>query len=81
MGLTGEDPAELAAEAGHLAARIDASIDHLWLQAMFNHYDHFGLPVGTRPLSMLLRRQQQLAKARALTCRRLRAAVTRSRPK
>ena len=29
---------------------------HPWLVAMFSYYDHHGLPVGTRPLSMLLGR-------------------------
>ena len=50
-------PAELAAEAGHHAQRIEASAEHPWLSAMFDYYHRHGLPVGTRPLTMLLRRQ------------------------
>ena len=49
-------PGELAAEAGHLATRIEASVSHPWLHAMFSYYDRYGLPVGTRPLDMLLSR-------------------------
>ena len=52
-------PAELAAEAGHRAVRIEAAVDHPWLRAMFDYYDSHGLPVGTRPLSMLLGRPDQ----------------------
>jgi uncharacterized protein YbjT (DUF2867 family) len=46
--------AELAAEAGRRATRIEASVEHPWLRAMFDYYDRNGLPVGTRTLSMLL---------------------------
>lgn len=46
--------AELAAEAGHLARRIENTAEHPWLRAMFDYYDHHGLPVGTRTLTMLL---------------------------
>ena len=49
-------PAELAAESGHSARRIEASVEHPWLAAMFDYYDVHGLPVGTRTLSMLLGR-------------------------
>jgi len=48
--------AELAAEAGYHARRSKAPVEHPWLRAMFDYYDHYGLPVGTRPLSMLLGR-------------------------
>jgi len=48
--------AELAAEAGHRAVRVEAAADHPWLRAMFDYYDRHGLPVGTRQLSMLLGR-------------------------
>ena len=51
-------PAELAAEAGFRATRIEVSGQHPWLQAMFDYYDRHGLPVGTRPLSLLLGRRQ-----------------------
>lgn len=50
-------PAELAAEAGHRAVRVEAGDVHPWLRAMFDYYDEHGLPVGTRPLSMLLGRR------------------------
>ncbi|MDH2416465.1 NAD(P)H-binding protein [Nocardioides sp. CER19] len=49
-------PAELAAEAGRRATRVDASVEHPWLEAMFDYYDRHGLPVGTRTLDMLLGR-------------------------
>jgi uncharacterized protein YbjT (DUF2867 family) len=49
-------PAELAAEAGHRATRGVASGQDPWVRAMFDYYDQYGLPVGTRPLSMLLGR-------------------------
>ncbi|GAA1973073.1 hypothetical protein GCM10009798_37860 [Nocardioides panacihumi] len=49
-------PADLAAETGHRAARVEVAVDHPWLRAMFDYYDRHGLPVGTRPLSMLLGR-------------------------
>jgi NAD(P)H dehydrogenase (quinone) len=47
--------AELAAEAGVTARRTDLRPDG-WLGAMFDYYDHHGLPVGTRTLRMLLGR-------------------------
>ena len=50
-------PAELAAEAGHVASRIDPPAGHPWLRAMFEYYDRHGLLVGTRPLDMLLGRE------------------------
>jgi uncharacterized protein YbjT (DUF2867 family) len=50
-------PAVLASEAGRSARRIEGSAGHPWLRAMFDYYDHHGLPVGTRPLSMLLGRR------------------------
>jgi uncharacterized protein YbjT (DUF2867 family) len=46
--------AGLAAEAGFRATRVEATVEHPWLRAMFDYYDRHGLPVGTRPLSMLL---------------------------
>jgi len=49
-------PAELAAEAGHRAFRVEAPATHPWLRVMFDYYDRHGLPVGTRTLSMLLGR-------------------------
>jgi NAD(P)H dehydrogenase (quinone) len=53
-------PAELAAEAGHRAVRVETSVEHPWLRAMFDYYDRHGLPVGTRTLSMLLGRTQRV---------------------
>ena len=47
---------QLAAESGHRAVRVPATDEHPWLRAMFDYYDRHGLPVGTRTLSMLLRR-------------------------
>jgi len=47
--------AELAAEAGVTATRIDERPDG-WLGAMFAYYDRYGLPVGTRTLDALLGR-------------------------
>ncbi len=49
-------PAELASSAGHRARRVETSTDHPWLRAMFDYYDKHGLLVGTRQLSMLIRR-------------------------
>ncbi|GAA4692892.1 NAD(P)H-binding protein [Nocardioides conyzicola] len=46
--------AELAAEAGVAAERVDDPGTHAWLSAMFAYYDRHGLPVGTLPLSALL---------------------------
>jgi uncharacterized protein YbjT (DUF2867 family) len=51
-------PADLAAEAGHHATRVETQVEHPWLRAMFAYYDEHGLPVGTRPLSMLLGREE-----------------------
>ena len=51
-------PAELAAENGHRARRVDAVAEHPWLRAMFAYYDRHGLPVGTGPLDHLLRRRR-----------------------
>jgi hypothetical protein len=48
--------AEVAAVAGRGAVRADARVDHPWLRAMFDYYDRYGLPVGTRTLEMLLGR-------------------------
>lgn len=48
--------AELAAEAGVTAERIDDPGTHPWLSAMFAYYDRHGLPVGTLPLRALLGR-------------------------
>lgn len=50
-------PAELAAEAGHRARRVEPDVDHAWLRAMFAYYDRHGLPVGTGPLGLLLGRR------------------------
>lgn len=47
---------ELAAEAGRSARRVESDVDHPWLRAMFDYYDRHGLPVGTRPLDLLLGR-------------------------
>lgn len=58
-------PADLAAEAGHRARRIEASTDHHWLRAMFAYYDQHGLPVGTRQLRMLLGRPERRPLQRA----------------
>lgn len=51
----------LAASAGQAAVRVDFAApagmhprEARWLQAMFDYYDRYGLPVGTRPLSCLL---------------------------
>lgn len=49
-------PAELAADAGRRARMTEAAAVDPWLRAMFDYYDQHGLPVGTRPLSMLLGR-------------------------
>ena len=49
-------PAELAAESGRTARKVEVITEHPWLAAMFDYYDHHGLPVGTRTLSMLLGR-------------------------
>ena len=46
--------AELAAEAGVTAERVDDPGTHPWLSAMFAYYDRHGLPVGTLPLRALL---------------------------
>jgi NAD(P)H dehydrogenase (quinone) len=46
--------AELAAEAGVVAERVDGWTGDPVLGAMFAHYDVHGLPVGTRVLAMLL---------------------------
>jgi len=46
--------AELAAEAGLTAERVDDPGTHPWLSAMFAYYDRHGLPVGTLPLRALL---------------------------
>ncbi|MFC6043025.1 SDR family oxidoreductase [Nocardioides hankookensis] len=46
--------AELAAEAGVDAERVDDPGTHPWLSAMFAYYDRHGLPVGTLPLRALL---------------------------
>ncbi len=48
--------AELAAEAGLPAERIDDPGRHPWLSAMFRYYDQYGLPAGTRVLQSLLGR-------------------------
>jgi uncharacterized protein YbjT (DUF2867 family) len=55
--------AELAAEAGVTAERIDDwagegldDRERTWLRAMFAYYDRHGLPVGTLPLRALLGR-------------------------
>jgi uncharacterized protein YbjT (DUF2867 family) len=48
--------ADLAAEAGVTAERIDDPGTHPWLSAMFAYYDRHGLPVGTLPLRALLGR-------------------------
>jgi uncharacterized protein YbjT (DUF2867 family) len=48
--------AELAAEAGVTAERVDDPGTHPWLSAMFAYYDRHGLPVGTLPLRALLGR-------------------------
>jgi NAD(P)H dehydrogenase (quinone) len=53
--------AELAAEAGVSAERVDDwtgegldERERVWLRAMFDYYDEHGLPVGTRTLHSLL---------------------------
>ena len=46
--------AELAAEAGTTAERVDAGEAPAGLRAMFDYYDEHGLPVGTLPLRVLL---------------------------
>jgi NAD(P)H dehydrogenase (quinone) len=46
----------LAAEAGRSARRVEGDVEHPWLRAMFDYYDSYGLPVGTRPLDLLLGR-------------------------
>lgn len=46
--------AELAAEAGIGAERVDDPGTHPWLTAMFAYYDRHGLPAGTLPLRALL---------------------------
>lgn len=48
--------ADLAAEAGVRAERIEDPATHPWLTAMFAYYDRHGLPVGTLPLRALLGR-------------------------
>jgi hypothetical protein len=48
--------AELAAEAGVTAERVEDPGTHPWLSAMFAYYDRYGLPVGTLTLSSLLGR-------------------------
>ena len=48
--------AELAAEAGVTAERIDDPGTHPWLSAMFAYYDRHGLPAGTLTLRALLGR-------------------------
>jgi uncharacterized protein YbjT (DUF2867 family) len=48
--------AQLAAESGHHARRVEPTTDEPWLSAMFAYYDRHGLPVGTGPLRMLLGR-------------------------
>jgi NAD(P)H dehydrogenase (quinone) len=57
--------AELAAEAG-VTARRDPTAGNDepaggWLDAMFAYYDRHGLPVGTRTMAALLRRDRQPA--------------------
>lgn len=47
---------ELATEAGRRARRVENDVDHPWLRSMFDYYDRHGLPVGTRPLDLLLGR-------------------------
>ncbi|SDE12193.1 SDR family oxidoreductase [Nocardioides lianchengensis] len=49
-------PAQLAAEAGYVARRVEPGDVHPWLRAMFAYYDEHGLPVGTGPLGLLLGR-------------------------
>jgi uncharacterized protein YbjT (DUF2867 family) len=51
--------ADLAAEAGVTATRADARPEG-WLGAMFDYYDRYGLPVGTRTLDALLGRVTKL---------------------
>jgi NAD(P)H dehydrogenase (quinone) len=53
--------AELAAEAGVRAERVDGwsgegldQHERAWLRSMFDYYDRHGLPVGTLPLRALL---------------------------
>lgn len=46
--------AELAAERGVAAERVEDPGEHPWLSAMFAYYDRHGLPVGTLPLRALL---------------------------
>lgn len=46
--------ADLAAEAGVPAERVEDTSDHPWLRSMFAYYDRHGLPVGTVPLRALL---------------------------
>jgi len=48
--------AELAAEAGTTASRVEAGDVPEGLRAMFAYYDAHGLPVGTLPLRALLGR-------------------------
>jgi uncharacterized protein YbjT (DUF2867 family) len=48
--------AELAAEAGTTAERVDAGDAPPGLRAMFAYYDQHGLPAGTLPLRALLGR-------------------------
>jgi 8-oxo-dGTP pyrophosphatase MutT (NUDIX family) len=47
---------ELAEEAGVGVRRVPDPGTHPWLSAMFAYYDRHGLPVGTRVLAALLRR-------------------------
>ena len=48
--------ADLAAEAGTTAVRVDAGDAPPGLRAMFAYYDEYGLPAGTLPLRALLKR-------------------------
>jgi uncharacterized protein YbjT (DUF2867 family) len=48
--------ADLAAEAGTVAERVEATDAPEGLRAMFAYYDAHGLPAGTLPLRALLRR-------------------------
>lgn len=44
---------ELAGERGLTAERIENTVEHHWLRAMFDYYDRHGLPVGLLPLRAL----------------------------
>jgi NAD(P)H dehydrogenase (quinone) len=48
--------ADLAADAGTTAVRVDAGDAPPGLRAMFAYYDEHGLPAGTLPLRALLKR-------------------------